>query len=509
MTIDPTQPIPLYFQLKTLLVEEILSGTYGPGDRLPTEHELCDHYGISRTPVTRALSELAEEGVILRHRRRGSFVNPHWLSRRPDKPEIRIVVPAEGPWGRMLREAAGGANQINVVKVPRHSLHQTLTHAVAEGQAPDLAVLDSVWAPEFAAAGFLHALEDLDAKWLHDEHEGDFLQPLVAANRYNGRTFGVSAFADVAGLWFSIRELESLGLGPPTTWAELRTVGRAAAEEGLPFPIVMPGGSMGGETTAYCLIAFLASNGARVLEPAGVSLASRATAQALRFLRSLTEDGTLPRDVVRFEWNQSIRLLGEGKAAICFGGSYEAQTLAEASGIPQRELWQHFGFIPVPAGPKGAPASVAGSMIYAVFRQAAQPRAAMRLLERAVEADALTRVARTTGRVPARSSALALAARELPFLQQTAEILQHAVARPWLPSYPRVSAQLQAMLEAVLTGRLSPAAAAERTAELIGAITGLPVLADPGAAATSAPTADGSRVRRAAGPEPATARPTA
>ena len=81
MEIDPRQPIPLYFQLKTLLREEILSGRYvGPDDRLPTEHELCARYKISRTPVSRALTELADEGVILRHRRRGSFVNPHSVS---------------------------------------------------------------------------------------------------------------------------------------------------------------------------------------------------------------------------------------------------------------------------------------------------------------------------------------------------------------------------------------------------------------------------------------------
>ena len=37
MSIDPRQPIPLYFQLKTLLLEEILSGHYGGvDDRLPT-----------------------------------------------------------------------------------------------------------------------------------------------------------------------------------------------------------------------------------------------------------------------------------------------------------------------------------------------------------------------------------------------------------------------------------------------------------------------------------------
>jgi multiple sugar transport system substrate-binding protein len=100
--IDPAQPIPIYFQLKTLLLEEILSGRYGPGGRLPTEHEICGLYGISRTPVTRALSELAQDGVICRHRRRGSFVNPHWVQRQPDGRELRIIVP-EGPWEAMIQ----------------------------------------------------------------------------------------------------------------------------------------------------------------------------------------------------------------------------------------------------------------------------------------------------------------------------------------------------------------------------------------------------------------------
>lgn len=476
MSIDPAQPIPIYFQLKTLLLEEILGGRYGPQDRLPTEHELCDRYGISRTPVTRALSELAEEGVILRHRRRGSFVNPHWLSRRPDQPEVRVVVPAEGPWADMIRDAAGDGNQVSILTVPRESLHQMLTHAVAEGVAPDLAVIDSVWTPEFAAAGFLHALEDLDEDWIRDEHEVDFLEPLAGSNRYGGRTFGIPPFADVAGLWYRKRELETRGLEPPGTWAELRSVARAIASRKLPHPIVMPGGSKGGETTAYCLIAFLASNAARVLQPEGVSLGSRATAQALRFLRSLVEAGVMSTDVVALEWNRPIRLLAEGHAAISFGGTYEAQALGEALGVPHRELWQDFGFMEVPAGPRGARASVTGAMIYTVFRQAAQPAMAMRLLERAVASDALARMAMRTGRIPSRRSAVSLVSEELPFVAQTAEILERAVPRPWMPSYPRVSSQLQAMLEAVLTGRLSAPAAASRTADMIGAITGLPVL---------------------------------
>src|SRR5437764_7132397 len=348
--IDPSQPIPIYFQLKTLLLEDILGGRYDGDGRLPTEHELCDRYRISRTPVTRALSELAEEGVVLRHRRRGTFVNPHWRRPPAGKPEVRIVV-SEGPWGRMLRDAASGRLRINLVTVPRPSLRQVLMHSVAEGQAPDLAILDSVWVSEFAAAGFLRPIEDIDVAWTKQEMERDFLPPLVRANRHGGQTYGISAFADVAGLWYRRRELERVGARPPATWNELRRVGRTLVSAGAKRPIVMPGGSQGAETTAYCLIAFLASNSAAVLDGEQVVLDSPATVEALRFLRSLVEDGSMPADVVAYDWDRSTAMLAEGQAAISFGGSYEAAGLAEALGVPLAELSEHVG---VPRGPAGA-----------------------------------------------------------------------------------------------------------------------------------------------------------
>ncbi|MGH8875634.1 MAG: extracellular solute-binding protein, partial [Acidimicrobiia bacterium] len=219
MPIDPHAPIPLYFQLKTLLLEEILEGRYPPGDRLPTEHELCALYGISRTPVHRALSELAEEGVILRHRRRGTFVNPHWLQRQPGRTELRIVVP-DGSWTGLIREACPPDIRISVAQVGLPALHQTLTRAVAEGRAPDVAVLDSVWVAEFASSGFLAPLDRLDPELAFPT--GDFLEPLASAYQLGGQTYALPAEVDVAGLWYSRRELERLGKNPPITWRELR-----------------------------------------------------------------------------------------------------------------------------------------------------------------------------------------------------------------------------------------------------------------------------------------------
>jgi len=476
--IDPGQPIPLYFQLKTLLREEILSGRYGPGERLPTEHSLCAQYGISRTPVNRALSELAEEGVIIRHRRRGTFVNPHWLSRQPDERELRVVVP-DGPWEAQVREAAPQGVRINAAAVSLVDLHQALTRALAEGRGPDLAMLDSVWVPEFADAGFLWPLEELDRGWLEAEYEQDFLEPFVTAHRYEGRTLAVQAEADVAGLWYSRRHLEAVGADPPGRWDDLFELGRALArlDRGFRHPIALPGGSTAGETTSYCLLALLASNGVSVLAPEGVTLASPATVDALELLRRLVDEGLASSEVVVYEWDRPIRLLAQGHAAISFGGSYESRILADAAGLPVAKLWDRFGFASMPSGPRGTGATLAGGMVYCILRQAANADLAMRLLERLASRDALAAMARSTAQIPPRRSAVALVAGDAPLLSATAEMLRHAIVRPATPGYARVSAQLQALVEAVLTGRLEPQAAAVRAADMIGAITGLPVLA--------------------------------
>jgi multiple sugar transport system substrate-binding protein len=114
-------------------------------------------------------------------------------------------------------------------------------------------------------------------------------------------------------------------------------------------------------------------------------------------------------------------------------------------------------------------------MVHAIFRQASNPHLAMRLLQQLSAPQALARMSRRTGQLASRRSAAALAGQGSAFLTATAAMLEDAVVRPATRTYPRVSIQLQAMLEAVLVGRLDPAEAAHRAAEMISAITGLPV----------------------------------
>ncbi|MGH3450956.1 MAG: hypothetical protein ACRDQW_09525, partial [Haloechinothrix sp.] len=76
-----------------------------------------------------------------------------------------------------------------------------------------------------------------------------------------------------------------------------------------------------------------------MLEPDRVTLHSAATVECLEFLRDLVRRGLIPQSVVTYEWDQPIRELGQGRAAICFGGSYEAPALAAAAGLSAEKVW--------------------------------------------------------------------------------------------------------------------------------------------------------------------------
>ena len=65
----PTRP--LHSRIRSDFEERIMSGALKPGDRIPFEHELMAEYGCSRMTVNKAMSSLADAGLIHRRRRAG------------------------------------------------------------------------------------------------------------------------------------------------------------------------------------------------------------------------------------------------------------------------------------------------------------------------------------------------------------------------------------------------------------------------------------------------------
>jgi len=82
-TLDKQLPIPLYHQLKAIVLGQIEAGELKPNDRLPAEEEMATQYGVSKATVRQALQELALAGLVRREQGRGTFVTEPRLDHGP------------------------------------------------------------------------------------------------------------------------------------------------------------------------------------------------------------------------------------------------------------------------------------------------------------------------------------------------------------------------------------------------------------------------------------------
>ena len=73
--LDKNIPVPLYYQLKTLLEEYIEKEHTNYEEPIPTEMEISEAFGISRPTVRQAINSLVVEGKLYRKKSKGTFVN--------------------------------------------------------------------------------------------------------------------------------------------------------------------------------------------------------------------------------------------------------------------------------------------------------------------------------------------------------------------------------------------------------------------------------------------------
>ena len=83
---DPVEPAidrdsfePIYYQLANILRQQIAMGVLLPGDRVPSETQLCEQYEVSPMTARRALMTLLDDGLVTASRGRGTFVKPLML----------------------------------------------------------------------------------------------------------------------------------------------------------------------------------------------------------------------------------------------------------------------------------------------------------------------------------------------------------------------------------------------------------------------------------------------
>ena len=74
MTVTPADH--RYLQVARTLRKEIVDGVYPVGSQLPTEHELCERFAVSRYTVREALRRLRDDNLVASRPRAGTLVVP-------------------------------------------------------------------------------------------------------------------------------------------------------------------------------------------------------------------------------------------------------------------------------------------------------------------------------------------------------------------------------------------------------------------------------------------------
>jgi multiple sugar transport system substrate-binding protein len=364
--------------------------------------------------------------------------------------------------GRFMEENPDIRVEIQVTPDAADQRHQLYVQWLnARATDPDVLQLDVVWTAEFAAAGWIAALDRFQPP------VEEFLAPAVAADRWEGALFALPWFADVGMLYFRTDLVPS----PPRTPAELvEQASRAQADHGTPFGFVWQGARYEGLVTVF--LEHLGAFGGTILDERGqVRVDSDAAVRALTFMRdAIYVDEVVPPAVLTWQEEQTRFAFQNGQAVFMRNWPYAYALLQEAS---QSSVAGRVGIASMPAAPEGRPTAALGGAALAINAFSDRQDDAYRLIAFLLEPEQMIERARIAGQYPTRPALYdtdALAdALEVPPAEALA-IIRQATPRPVTPVYTQLSDILQVALHRALTRQQEPRPALQQAAEEMRAL---------------------------------------
>lgn len=322
---------------------------------------------------------------------------------------------------------------------------------------PDVLQLDIVWTAEFAAAGWIRPLPEIEPS------AAEFFAATLDANRWRGTLYAVPWFMDVGMLYWR----SDLLARPPASFDELRVaVAATRAAHGPPYGLVWQGARYEGLVTVF--LEYLGAFGGRILDDRGtVVVDSPAAVTALEQMRDdvAGPDAVVPAAALAWREEQARFAFQNGDAVLMRNWPYAAALLRDAT---TSRVAGRFGVAAMPGGPGGAPSAALGGAQLAVSAYSHDPEGAVALIRFLTAPEQMLERATAVGQFPARPAlydnpALAAALSVPP--ADARQVIARAVARPITPLYAELSEVLQVRVHEALTGQKSPRRALDDAAD--------------------------------------------
>lgn len=126
--------LPLYIQVRDVVLEKILSGYWQPGSPIPNEYGLSQELGVSIGTIRKALDILEDEGLLTRKQGRGTYVRdfeerPMSFSNVVDHNGDRIIPTIQGGSSELISADATLAEKLGItVGAPILCIKRTCVH---------------------------------------------------------------------------------------------------------------------------------------------------------------------------------------------------------------------------------------------------------------------------------------------------------------------------------------------------------------------------------------------
>jgi multiple sugar transport system substrate-binding protein len=330
-----------------------------------------------------------------------------------------------------------------------------------DGATPtfDVLMLDVIWVPEFARAGWLLDL----SPWVTREELAPHFPAAVEVATWGGRVWGMPWNMNVGLLYYRADLLEKYGLEPPRTWEALvEQAARIRAEErdGQLDGVLWQGKQY--EGLVVNVLEHFWGTGTALLDAEGRVLPEPDRAEAaLAFMHGLVARGVSPGWVTAGDEELTRRPFGDGRAVFLRSWPY-ALDLFEQADSPVRG---RVGIVALPGHAGGAAgAGATGGFHLAVNRGTRHAEAAVALV-RYLAGEPAQRALTAAG-VALYPTRMALyhdpeIVRARPSAPRLHDLMRAARPRPVTPYYLMLSTSVQPEFSAALVGVKTPRQALE------------------------------------------------
>jgi len=295
------------------------------------------------------------------------------------------------------------------------------TAAEAGSGAPDILRAEVAWVSDFAASGYLYALDGTPLL-----EDNNFLETPLSSDVYDGKTYGVPQVTDTLGLMYNKKLFDKAGItAPPSTWDEVTADAKLLKDKaGVDGIYVNNGG--------YFLLPFIYGEGGDLVDTDNktITVNSAENVAGITTAQDLIKSGAAVKPDANDSYGTMMTLFKEGKVGMIINGPWE---VANITSDPKFGGFDNLGIAPVPAGSAGAGAPVGGHN-YAIYSGMDQSKAdaAIAFVKFMSSADSEAFIADQLGLLPGNADAYDQLADNEKVSAWTSA-LEAAKPRPWIP----------------------------------------------------------------------------